>query len=117
MVNLSDNHMDLESCNSLVRAVANRGSKGYFRRLYIKTQQPVLAHEHLIKLYETTSSLAVGFSADNLYAVEETKTELVFNKNSEEEDIQRMRDAFADMVKDNKLVAAGEIAYKKTVFL
>lgn len=115
MINLSDNHLDLEACTSLVRAVANRGSKGYFRQLYLKTQCPVLSHEHLLHLYETSSTLAVGFSADNIHAIEETKTELVFNKNSDEGDIQRMRDAFADMVNDNKLVSAGEIAYKKNV--
>lgn len=115
MVNLSDNLIGLEGCIGLIRSVANRGSRGYFRLLYLKTQKPLLTHEQLLKLYETASSLAVGFSADNLNAIEETKSELILNKHSEDGDIKRLRDVFREMVKDNKLVAAGEISYKKTV--
>lgn len=115
-MNLSDNRLDVYSCVSLVRAVANRGSKGYFRRLYLKTQKPILTHEELLGLYETTVSLKVGFSADNLNVVQETKTELLFNNDINADEIERMRNAFVDMVKENKLVAAGEISYIKTVY-
>ena len=115
MVNLSDNHLDIDDCIVLTRSVANRGSKGHFRQLVLKTQRPELSHDSLIKLYEISSSLAVGFSAEKLNVVEDTKSELIFNRNSDENDIARMRTAFTDMVNANKLVAAGEISYKKTV--
>ncbi len=113
---LSNNLFDVEACLSILRGVGNRGAKGFLRRIYLKTQQPELKKAELLDLYSAAAGLAVGFSADHLDVVDETKAELQFNKDADESDMKRMRKVFSILAEENKLAEAGETGYKKMVY-
>ena len=114
--NLSNNLLDADSCLSVLRGVGNRGAKGFLRRVYMKAQQPELKKAELLDLYSAAAGLAVGFSADQLDVVDETKAELQFNKDADDSDMKRMRKVFSVLAEENKLAEAGETGYKKMVY-
>ena len=103
----------------LIRSVANRGAKGKLQSVRIVNQKPKFQLSDLMKSLVLGTQLGVKVVSDEIPVTVETAFEIATQKDTDLEDMEYLRKAFASIVQDSKYAedVVLENRFKKHVYI
>lgn len=109
VLNLNDNNLDAESCVSIVRAIANKGTKGYLREVWCKHQYPLFTTEECLDIFAVGLMLVgVKVDAESISATQATQMEMMSGVDMDETENMTRSKVLSDYSDDQAAAFASQ---------
>lgn len=113
-INVNGNRMAARcSCETILRAMANRGARSRLKAVWMKSQTPAITVEDSAAVYSLGTALAVRVHAEQLSAEAETMLEMQADRDVDDDETIYRRLALQDLAHDGRIEDAPSIAFAK----